>query len=80
MPTEIEQTDSHLPLEIRSSAIAHYIHDATGRRLITVWRPADDTRSLHRAEVIKSALEWAESLADVRESDLRVQEMPGGGE
>jgi hypothetical protein len=31
-----------------------------------VWREDGDARSLQRAEVIKSALEWAESLAECR--------------
>ena len=57
-------TDSHLPLEIRSSALGHSIYDSTGKMIATVWREAGDTRALQRAEVMKSALEWAECLAE----------------
>ncbi len=58
------ETDSHLPLEIRSSVSCHDIHDATGKMVATVWQEEGDTRALQRAEVMKSALEWAECLAE----------------
>ena len=77
MARKFELSDEHLPLDIRSSVLVHDIHDASGRLVVSVWREGEnDARALHRAEVIKSALTWAESLADVRAAD-NVQQRAG---
>lgn len=60
------ESDSPLPMEIRSTVSGHDIYDATGLIIATVWREAGDTRSLQRAELMKSALEWSEELAECR--------------
>ncbi len=82
MPTKIELTDDHLPLEVTKTGLPE-IHDADGNLIVTVWpNPTGKgalARARNRAEIIKAALTWAESLADVRAADLRIQQRAGEG-